>query len=209
MELGYFMRFQSLVLPGISAVVVGGLVIGVNAATNPRSTSPSEVVAQRATQEAHPSATANRSNADATLQDMPCSYDATPDLAKADPRTIAIVSQNPVAQAVPGRVTRSVAIAMARRMSDAPVDVAKVADAAAVLVPAARVGMTNQLVHPNRCLWVVTVQASYTPRSGPRGAELRALPWFTASLDAASGQGQGISAGPDAPNVLTGHLPPP
>lgn len=121
-----------------------------------------------------------------------------------------MASANRIAQAEPTRVERDEAIANARpASSDRPA--AATAPAAAILAPASWADINHGLVAPNRCMWVVTVDAPFAPRGMPYvpggSKPIKPMQGYTVVFDAASGEYQGTAAGPGSLNVLTGVVP--
>lgn len=143
--------------------------------------------------------------------DLACSPDAVPDLSQLDAGTASMAADNQVAQRLSTQVDREAIVYSARRMSsDGPVAVG--ARAAAVKVPystaAGWLVDSNELVSPARCVWVVTVEAPFEPRSVRAGATAVTYTGYTAMFDAASGEYLGVNAGPGLVNVVTGaNLP--
>ena len=59
-----------------------------------------------------------------------------------------------------------------------------------------------------RCVWYVTLEAPFAPRSGPApvgdAAPIRPADSYTAVYDLASGEYLGVTAGTESLNVITG-----
>jgi hypothetical protein len=62
----------------------------------------------------------------------------------------------------------------------------------------------DSLVAPTRCVWMVTVDAPFQPRSTPENGTNTSYDSYTVLFDAASGEYLGVSAGSDTPNLITG-----
>jgi hypothetical protein len=135
--------------------------------------------------------------------------------AGADPRWLAVWQHNPASQA-PGAqtpalaATDAVAAAKSMNQTGATTSSLAAAPAAAVRMSYARAAASTGdngaegIVAPDRCVWVVTVDASFTPRSHPYGVAARHYDSYTAVFDAATGQYLSVTAGATAPDVLTG-----
>jgi hypothetical protein len=132
----------------------------------------------------------------------------------ADPRWLAVWQHNP-ASPVPSAQTHALtatdAVAAAKSMNQ----IAQATDLAAA--PAAAVRMSyaraaastgdnaaEGTVAPDRCVWLVTVNGPFTPRSHPYGVPARQYDSYTTVFDAATGQYLSVTAGTTTPNVLTG-----
>ncbi|WP_433293926.1 hypothetical protein ACQP2F_31815 [Actinoplanes sp. CA-030573] len=101
------------------------------------------------------------------------------------------------AQAVPGAGGRA-----GLKVAGSPAAAAQMSYARA----AASTGddVAEGIVAPDRCVWLVTVKAAFTPRSVPYGAKPVQYDSYTTVFDAATGQFLSITAGPAAPDVLSG-----
>jgi hypothetical protein len=62
----------------------------------------------------------------------------------------------------------------------------------------------DSLVAPTRCVWMVTVEAPFEPRSTPENGMNISYDGYTVLFDAASGAYLGVGAGTDTPNLITG-----
>jgi hypothetical protein len=149
------------------------------------------------------------------VADSACRLDAVAAApAGADPRWLAVWQHNPASQ-TPGaqahELTAAGAVASAKSM-DQPARTSSLAaaPAAAVRMSYARAAASTGdnaaegLVATDRCVWVVTVGAPFTPRSHPYGVAAPRYDSYTAVFDAATGQYLSVTAGATAPNVLTG-----
>jgi hypothetical protein len=63
----------------------------------------------------------------------------------------------------------------------------------------------DSLVAPTRCVWMVTVDAPFQPRSTPENGMDVSFDGYTVLFDAASGAYLGVSAGTETPNLITGR----
>jgi len=116
-------------------------------------------------------------------------------------------SQKPAATAralaAPGAVTAAEAVPGAGlKVAGAPAAAARMSYARA----AASTGddVAEGIVAPDRCVWLVTVKAAFTPRSAPYGATPVRYDSYTTVFDVATGQFLSITAGTTAPDVLNG-----
>jgi hypothetical protein len=151
----------------------------------------------------------------AAVADSACRVDAVAAApAGADPRWLAVWQHNPASQA-PGAQAKALAatdaIASAKSMNQATgVSGLAAAPAAAVRMSYARAAAstgdnaTEGIVAPDRCVWVVTVDAAFTPRSHPYGVAAPRYDSYTTVFDVATGQYLSVTAGATAPDVLTG-----
>lgn len=153
------------------------------------------------------------------VPDSACVEDAVgqlPAAAAKDSRWVEIWKSNPASQA-PDHAARSLnrvaAVDAARIVGSAGKEGAATtpSDGAAVRVSYARAAAsigddaTEGIVSPNRCVWLVTVKAPFTPRSAPYGFERRTYDSYTMVFDVGTGQYLATAAGPAAPDVLSGH----
>jgi hypothetical protein len=150
----------------------------------------------------------------AAVASSACRLDAVaPVPTGADPRWRAVWQHNPASQtpAAGSRVLAATdAIASARAvnagtgagLAGAPAAAARMSYARA----AASTGdtVTEGIVAPDRCVWLVTVNAPFTPRSHPYGVTAPQYGSYTAVFDAATGQYLSVTAGATAPDVRTG-----
>lgn len=148
-----------------------------------------------------------------------CARDAVGTLPAAvanNPRWIGIWRANPASQAPSKNATaldQSGAIAAAKIEGARGQMTAKLsaAPAAAVELPygeaATMLGenVSESIVAPNRCVWLVTVSAPFTPRSAPHGVKTPTFDAYTMAFDVATGQYLSTVAGPTAPNLVTGQ----
>lgn len=140
----------------------------------------------------------------AAIADESCDFDAVPSLDNADSRVRNSVKVNGFAQKVDARMDRETAVDHAR-LASSDLDAAAHATAAAALVRATYFGDPDQLINPQRCTWVVTVEAPFKPRGGPsNNVAPRIFSSYTITLDAASGEFEDLIAGPGAPDIVTG-----
>lgn len=65
----------------------------------------------------------------------------------------------------------------------------------------------NALIAPERCTWLVSVQAPYVPRSAPDPSIQAEYDSFTVMFDSASGAYLGMSAGAGSPDMISGRTP--
>ncbi len=142
----------------------------------------------------------------AALPDRACDFDAVADVSSANATARELARTNPAATVTAARLDRAAAVAQARTASSDPAQAAA-ADAAAVLAPAQWAGVDFSYVAPTRCTWIVTVAATFTPQHRPSGATATTYSSYTLVLDAASGSGEEVVAGPNALNMLTGFVP--
>jgi hypothetical protein len=148
-----------------------------------------------------------------------CARDAVGTLPAAvanDPRWISIWRANPASQA-PGKdavaLDRSSAIAAAKIEGARGQMTAQLnaAPAAAVELPYGKAATMlgedagEGIVASNRCVWLVTVSAPFTPRSAPHGVKAPTFDAYTMAFDVATGQYLSTVAGPTAPNLVTGQ----
>lgn len=159
----------------------------------------------------------------AEAADQACDPTATPSLAaKADARVRDALESNPASNADPSapELTRSGAVAAARQLSVAAQEQptgGTSAQSSELLPAAAAQGPFSEanklfageagddsLVAPTRCVWIVTVQGPFKPRSAPLGATAPVFERYTAVFDSRSGQYLGVTAGTDSPDLLTG-----
>ncbi len=159
----------------------------------------------------------------AAVSDQACDPIATPTLAaETDGRVRDAMESNPASNADPmaPAMSRSDAVTAARQMSvtaqeglsgDTSEPSTELLPAAAAQEPFSQANRwfagedgDNSLVAPARCVWVVTVQAPFRPRSAPAGATATVFDSYTAVFDSRSGQYLGVTAGAESPNLLTG-----
>lgn len=145
------------------------------------------------------------------VADLPCSHSAIPDLRGADARWVDQAKVNAFSQRLDRDktpVSRAQAVADTREMSTGNAAEVQSAFAAAVQVPYRTGGKwfgdSNALIAPERCVWVVTVEAPYQVPRAPRGVDRPILTQYSVIFDAASGEGIGMMAGNNIPNVIDG-----
>ncbi|MFT4217360.1 MAG: hypothetical protein QM619_09295 [Micropruina sp.] len=89
------------------------------------------------------------------------------------------------------------------------------ANAAAVLLPyqatvkaaGADIPEGQQIVDPDRCVWLVTVEEPYIQQHVKAGVTPKVFDRYTRVIDQATGEGLDLYAGADAPDAITGaHL---
>jgi hypothetical protein len=207
---------------GVAALAIGSAaVVGTNASSTSeravqRQVSPAGALERRGGDSANETAIAS------VASDEECDAEATPRRrADADPRIADAVRSNPASQADPEGKPLSEDTAMqAARQIARPVQEAydagsKVPDLASY--PAAASLLTfatadrwmpgsaeDSLVAPTRCVWMVTVDAPFQPRSTPENGMDVSYDGYTVLFDAASGAYLGVGAGTDTPNLITG-----
>jgi hypothetical protein len=154
--------------------------------------------------------------------DEDCDAAATPQLGPdADPRILDAMRSTQASQADPkGKpLSRDTAIETARQIAR-PAQEAYAADATTpdlTVYPAVATQLTfktadswmpgsseDSLVAPTRCVWMVTVDAPFQPRSTPENGMNISYDSYTVLFDAASGEYLGVGAGSDTPNLITG-----
>lgn len=208
-----------------TAVIIGGVTYGASS-NAPRDGDASRSASSRSASSADRASALAAASADGSLaaavNDEACSKTAVPAFAdSADARIGAELKSNPASQADPDHspMSRDEALAAARNLSA----VATGADGSASKVdlsslPSSVVQMPfdsankwisgsvseNSLVAANRCVWIVTVNAPFQPRSAPDPSVRITFDSFTAMFDTLSGEYLGLSAGTDAGSLITG-----
>ncbi|MBN9104719.1 MAG: hypothetical protein J0I14_06920 [Propionibacteriaceae bacterium] len=84
--------------------------------------------------------------------------------------------------------------------------------AAAVLLPyqatvkaaGAEIPEGSQIVNPQRCVWLVTVDEPYVQQHVKAGIKPQVFDRYTRVIDQATGEGLDFYAGPDLPDAITG-----
>lgn len=205
-----------------TAAIVGGVMYGAYS-NAPRSKDESQFASSGGRVPASASALAGV--VPAVVSDESCREDAVPALgAGVDQRVAEEMTSNPASQADPDRapMNRDEAVAAARDLSmiaseqdgsASTVDLSRLTSAA-VQVPFESANKwisgsvsENSLVAGNTCVWVVTVNAPFRPRSAPDPSVATTFDSYTAMFDSRSGQYLGLSAGTDAGSVITGDQP--
>jgi hypothetical protein len=153
----------------------------------------------------------NQSVIKGAAPDVACEVGALPNLQKLSERQLEMVATNPFANPPSdiGAVLTRVDAAKAARLSSTDPEGSVDAPVAATQVPynlaAKWIGDSNELIAPERCVWVATVEATFTPiHHGPIGSKPRTFDRYTVVMDAASGQGISLNAGPGEPDLFTG-----
>lgn len=169
--------------------------------------------------------TATRQRAtSAAVRDQTCDLAAAPALPKdLDPRAADAMRTNLASQSNPpvALMSREQALAMARDLSSIAQEALALSEVStdAATLPAAAVQVPYRvanawlggaetdrgLVAPTRCVWVVTVEGPFRPRSVPPGSKPTTYSSYTAVFDSRSGQYLAVTAGVDSPNVISGQ----
>jgi hypothetical protein len=63
---------------------------------------------------------------------------------------------------------------------------------------------SNPLIAPHRCVWIVTVKASFTPPRHPEGVKVQTASQYDVVIDVSSGDHILTIAGPGVPDMITG-----
>lgn len=205
----------------VGAVIIAGAAAGF-VGSDTSQNSPSQAVSDRLPVAADDTSLA-AGVVPAATPDLPCVATATPTLSPGtDQRILDALKSNWASQADPPRapMTRTDAVEAARAMSSlaqqaglagtelAPESMPAAAVRAPYQAAEAWIGgsvQENSLVAPQRCVWVVTVDAPFTPRSAPPGVTVKPYPSYTTMFDGRSGQYLGVSAGVDAANLISGE----
>ena len=145
------------------------------------------------------------------VADVACEVGALPNLQNMSERQLEMVATNPFANKpadIDAVLTREDAANAARGSStdlEGSIDALVAATQVPYILAAKWIGDSNELIAPDRCVWVVTVDATFTPQHGPKGAKLPTFDHYTVVMDAASGQGISMNAGPGEPDMFTGE----
>ncbi|GAA4722490.1 hypothetical protein GCM10023350_00750 [Nocardioides endophyticus] len=207
---------------GVATLALGSAaVVGADHSSTPeraveRQASPAGAFERRVAESANESVIAS------VASDEDCDAGASPRLsADADPRIVDAMRSNPASQADPGGkpLSEDTAVQAARQIARPVQEAYDEGSKVPRLTnyPAAASQLTfatadswmpgsseDSLVAPTRCVWMITVDAPFQPRSTPENGMNISFDGYTVLFDAASGEYLGVSAGVDTPNLITG-----